>query len=132
MTAFFDTNILVYAQSGDRKGEIAREVVSGGGWLSVQVLNEFVSVLARKQRKTWAEIEEAVTDVLAIVEEPIPLTLPIHHDARRLAADHTLSFYDALIVAAAFGGGCTVLYSEDLQAGRRFGPLTIVNPFAVP
>jgi predicted nucleic acid-binding protein len=41
-----------------------------------------------------------------------------------------LSWYDALIVAAAMEGGCSLLYSEDLQSGRRFGDLRIENPFA--
>jgi predicted nucleic acid-binding protein len=35
-----------------------------------------------------------------------------------------------LIVAAALEGGCSLLYSEDLQSGRNFGDLRIENPFA--
>ncbi len=42
----------------------------------------------------------------------------------------SLSFWDALIVQAALEGSCKTLYSEDLQAGRRFGELEIENPFA--
>jgi predicted nucleic acid-binding protein len=37
--------------------------------------------------------------------------------------------WDALIVQAALSGGADVLYSEDLQHGRRFGELRIENPF---
>lgn len=51
--------------------------------------------------------------------------------AIRLAQAHGLSHWDALIVQAAIDGGCKWLYSEDLQAGRRFGTLEVVNPFAV-
>lgn len=40
------------------------------------------------------------------------------------------SIYDALIIAAALEAGCAALLSEDLQLGRRFGTLTIQNPFA--
>jgi predicted nucleic acid-binding protein len=40
-----------------------------------------------------------------------------------------LSFYDALIVASAIGGGCDVLYSEDMQYGRSISGLAIVDPF---
>lgn len=40
------------------------------------------------------------------------------------------SFYDALIVAAAFSAGCTRLCSEHLQHGQRIGRLLITNPFA--
>jgi len=46
-----------------------------------------------------------------------------------LTERHGLSWYDALIVAAALEGQCEVLYSEDLQHGRRFGDLQIQNPF---
>ena len=35
-----------------------------------------------------------------------------------LAQMHRLSFYDALIVAAALEAGCDTLYSEDMQHGR--------------
>lgn len=42
----------------------------------------------------------------------------------------SLSFYDALIVAAAMEAKCDTLYTEDLQAGQKIEGLTIVNPFA--
>ena len=42
---------------------------------------------------------------------------------------YSLSFYDALIVAAALEAGCTRLLSEDLQDGLRIERLTIENPF---
>jgi predicted nucleic acid-binding protein len=41
-----------------------------------------------------------------------------------------LSFWDALVVRAALVSGCSRLLSEDLQAGRRFERLEVVNPFA--
>jgi predicted nucleic acid-binding protein len=41
----------------------------------------------------------------------------------------TISASDALIVAAALEAGCDTLFSEDMQHGRKFGGLTIVNPF---
>jgi predicted nucleic acid-binding protein len=46
-----------------------------------------------------------------------------------LARRDQLSWYDSLIVAAAIQGECEILYSEDLQHGRRFGDLVIQNPF---
>jgi predicted nucleic acid-binding protein len=42
-----------------------------------------------------------------------------------------LSYWDALIVAAAQAQGCRYLLSEDLQHGQQFGRLQIVDPFAV-
>lgn len=49
--------------------------------------------------------------------------------ASRLEEEHTLSFWDALIVQAAIQAGAERLVSEDLQNGRRFGVLTTENPF---
>ena len=129
MSAFFDTNILVYAQQTDAKGDRARELFAACGKLSVQVLNEFTAVSRRKQRRDWREIDEAVADVLTIVDPPLPITLDLNHAARALAQDHQLSFYDALIVVTAIEAGCDTLFSEDMQHGRSIGGLVIVNPF---
>ena len=97
--------------------------------ISVQVINEFANVSRRKLGRSWAEIEAAIGDVLAVMAPPLPVTLAMSDAARRLAAEHGVSFYDALIVAAALDGGCTVLLTEDMQAGRSFGGLRVVNPF---
>jgi predicted nucleic acid-binding protein len=129
VSAFFDTNILVYAQQAGAKGERARALLSGGGKLSVQVLNEFTAVARRKPGKEWGGIGEAISDVLALVDPPFALTLELHDAARALAEGELLSFYDALIIASAIGGGCDVLYSEDMQHGRSISGLAIVNPF---
>jgi len=129
VSAFFDTNILVYAQQAGTKADRARALLAGGGKLSVQVLNEFTAVARRKQGKDWREIAEAIADALVLVDPPIALTVDLHVAARALAEDHRLSFYDALIVAAAIEGECDVLYSEDLQHGGAIGSLTIRNPF---
>jgi predicted nucleic acid-binding protein len=129
VSAFFDTNILVYAQQAGVKADRARALIMDGGKLSVQVLNEFAVVSRRKQGKDWREIGEAISDVLALLDPPLALTLDLHQAARALAEHQLLSFYDALIVASAIDGGCDVLYSEDMQHGRSIGGLAIVNPF---
>ena len=129
MSAFFDTNILVYAQQAGGKADRARALFAGGGKISVQVLNEFTAVSRRKQRKDWREITEAISDVLMTVDPPLALTLDLHTTARTLAEDHQLPFYDALIVASAIEAGCDTLFTEDMQHDRKFGHLAIVNPF---
>jgi predicted nucleic acid-binding protein len=129
VSAFFDTNILVYAQQTGGKADRARALLAGGGKISVQVLNEFTAVYRRKQRKDWREISEAISDVLMTVDPPLALTLDLHTAARALAEDHQLPFYDALIVASAIEAGCDTLFTEDMQHDRKFGRLAIVNPF---
>jgi predicted nucleic acid-binding protein len=132
VSVFFDTNIIVYAQQPNSKGEIARELLARGGVVSVQVLNEFASVSHRKFNRSWGEIAEAIKDVLAVTDAPVAISLDLHGAARTLAEQHKLSFYDALIVAAALDAGCETLLSEDMQNGRRFEELTIRNPFDGP
>ena len=112
-----------------RQGRSGPRVFAGGGKLSVQVLNEFTAVVAAQARRDWREIADAIDDALAVVDPPLPLTLDLHIAARTLAEEHRLSFYDALIVAAALEAGCDTLFTEDLQHGRTFGDITIVNPF---
>jgi len=129
VSSFFDTNIVVYAQERGEKGNIARALLAEGGYLSVQVLNEFASVSSRKQGRTWPEIEDAVSDILALVKPPLSITIDLNRQARRLASEIGFSFYDALIVAAAIKAGCQTLYSEDMQHGRTVGSVTITNPF---
>ena len=62
MTAFLDTNVLIYAQGAEPKSEVARQAILAGGVISVQVLNEFAAVLRRKFRFEWDVIIEAVTE----------------------------------------------------------------------
>jgi predicted nucleic acid-binding protein len=129
VSVFFDTNILVYAQQAGPQSDRARTLLAGGGKLSVQVLNEFVAVCRRKLGKDWREIADAIDDLLALLDPPVPLTLDLHVAGRALAEMHQLSFYDALIVAAAIESGCDTLYSEDMQHDQIIGGLTIRNPF---
>ncbi|MCI0598471.1 MAG: PIN domain-containing protein [Beijerinckiaceae bacterium] len=130
MKPFLDTNILVYAQQDDPRGDRARALVLAGGTISVQVLNEFANVLRKKLGRGWMEIAEALDDVRAALDPAWPLTIENHSAAVALAGEHGFSFFDALIVAAAVEAGCDTLLTEDLQADRKIGGLRLVNPFA--
>jgi predicted nucleic acid-binding protein len=127
--AFFDTNILVYAATSDRRKLKAAACLSHGGVASVQVLNEFVHVARRKFRTDWPQIEFALLQFRSSLEDILPITPQTHDSAVVLARDHGLAFYDALIVAAALEAGCDTLFSEDMQHGRNIGSLSIINPF---
>ncbi|MCK1759330.1 PIN domain-containing protein [Bradyrhizobium sp. 137] len=129
MSAFFDSNILIYAYSTDARRQRALTTIAGGGAISAQVLNEFTNVLRKKQKQDWLVIDAAVQSLSFRFPDIVPLTSDTHAAALALARDHSLAFYDALIVAAAIEAGCDTLYSEDLQHGRSIGGLTIVDPF---
>ena len=127
---FLDTNILVYAfTTSDPRRTIAERLIADGGIVSVQVFNEFVNVSRRKLRFQWPEVESALRALRTILDPPIPLTIDLHESAITLAREHRLAFYDALIVAAASRTDCAVLFTEDMQDGKRMGTLTIRNPF---
>ena len=107
MSRFFDTNILVYAFLDAVKRERAIEVLSEGGLISIQVLNEFTNVALKKRRRSWPEIEAALGVIRARFPKVILLTVEIHASAVVLAREHGLSIYDALIVAAALRPAAT-------------------------
>ena len=77
----------------------------------------------------WPQIEFALGQFRDSLDDVVAITLTTHESAVTLARDHGLSFYDALIVATAQETGCDTLFTEDMQRGRRFGSVTIVNPF---
>lgn len=136
MTAFVDTNILVYAEDRDAgsKHTIARELVtdlwrSGEGVLSIQVLQEFFVNVTRKVPQPLSP-----GDALAIVEQyltwrVVENTGDLLLAGIRLASTLKVSFWDALMIQAARVARCDRLWTEDLNHGQRIGDLVIVNPF---
>jgi len=127
---FLDTNILIYAfAAGDRRSLRAESLMAEGGVLGVQVLNEFTSVARRKLSWDWTQVEGALAVISELLGPARPLTAEIHGHAVTLARNSTLAFYDALVIAAAADAGCRVLLTEDLQHGRKFGGVTVENPF---
>jgi predicted nucleic acid-binding protein len=127
---FFDTTILIYTVTeNDPRADIAANLLADGGTISVQVLNEFAAVARRKLRMDLDEIEEALTSVRVLCDEPVSITVKLHESALRIAKRYGFHIYDSLIVAAALEAECTTLYSEDMQHGQIIDSLTIQNPF---
>jgi predicted nucleic acid-binding protein len=133
--AFFDTNVVVYAhdRNADVKRDRARALIeahvrSGDLVLSTQVLIESYNTL---QRAALLKREAALAVVEALADEHVVATdADMVLRAIRLSQRHQLSHWDGLVVQAALDAGCAVLFSEDMQAGMRFGDLEVVNPFA--
>lgn len=126
---FFDTNIVVYAFSEDRRQQRARQLLGETGLISAQVLNEFINVARTKHRRSWRDIGHAVAVIRGQVPDILPVTAETSAAALELCARYNLPVYDALIVASALEGRCTTLMSEDFQHGMRFDGLTVENPF---
>lgn len=132
--AFFDTNILVYADdasSPDKQARAIRVIADcqrrGLAVISLQVMQEYFVAVTRKlgvdpelaQRKVellsrGRVVRFAEGDVIAAIE--------LHRLTR-------ISFWDAMIVHAARVAGAAVLYSEDMQHGGVVGGVPVVNPF---
>ncbi len=128
---FFDTNVLIYAVAqNDPRNIRAEELLASGGVLSVQILNEFVSVARRRILMSWSDVLEALDAFRVLCPSPLPITLEMHEASLEIAQRHGYNIYDALVVAAALQAGCTTLYSEDLNDGQIIDrKLTIRNPF---
>ena len=127
---FLDTKVLLYLLSSDaKKADRAEELLTAGGILSVQVLNEFASVATRKIRMSVAEIREVLATI-RLVCKVVPITEATHDKGLEIADRYGLSVYDAMIIASALIAGCKILLSEDMQDGQIIDDsLEIKNPF---
>ncbi|MBZ5650093.1 MAG: PIN domain-containing protein [Acidobacteriia bacterium] len=128
---FFDTNVLIYAVGkNDPRASKAEALLASGGIISIQSLNEFVSVARRKLDMSWNEVKEFVDLIRVLCSDPVPISLDTHRGALAIAEKYGYSIYDALIASAALEAGCKTLHSEDLQDGQIINrQLTIRNPF---
>jgi len=138
MTApcFVDANVLVYAHNPAEPlkravaGDLLRRLWADfSGRTSIQVLNEFYTVITRKLSApmgpddAWAEVEEFFR------WNPQALDSSLLHRARQIETRYKLNWWDCLVVAAAQQQDCAVLYTEDLQHGAAFDGVRICNPF---
>jgi len=129
--AFLDTNVFVYAiVQDDPRSHHAEELIAEGGRVSVQVLNEFAAMARRKTSMAWGEVQLALESIKTLCPNPLPITLDTYQEALGIAEKYGFKIYDALIVASALEGRCTILYSEDMQDGQVIErQLTIRDPF---
>jgi predicted nucleic acid-binding protein len=132
---FVDTNVLLYAisQAPDERprAERALGILDGTDCaLSVQVLQEFYVQSTRPSRADRIEHQEAVDLIESWLRFPVQeLTVSILRSALACKHEYQISYWDAAIVEAARAAGCREVLSEDLQDGRDYGGVVVVNPF---
>ncbi len=131
---FADTNILVYALDPAEPvrqpvaSRLLREAAATGNLvISTQVLQEFYAVMLRRRLLSPADAADAVQSWAE--HEVVGSTPALVMRAVQLHQQHQLEFWDAMVVQAALDAGCSLLYTEDMQHGRQFGDLQLVNPF---
>ena len=135
-TIFLDANVLVYARdsSEPEKQPLAQRWLTHlwqarRGRLSYQVLDEFYVAVTRKL-KPGMEPNAARRDVRNLtVWDPLPIDKATVMEAWALEDQFSLSWWDALIVAAANIKGCRWLLSEDFEDQAVFGAVQVINPF---
>jgi predicted nucleic acid-binding protein len=128
---FLDTNVLIYAVGkNDPRASKAEALLAGGGIVSIQSLNEFVSVARRKLDMPWKDVTKFLDLICVLCPNPVPISLDTHRGALGIAEKYGYSIYDALIASAALEADCKTLFSEDFQDGQIINrQLTIRNPF---
>ena len=134
---FIDSNVFLYLFDpvATRKREIAtalvrRALADDSACISFQVVQEVLRVLVEKLPQPASA--EGAQQFLVHTLEPLWRVGPsaaLYAQALALRERYQLSFFDALIVAAALAAGCKRLLSEDLQHGQRIGSLRVENPF---
>jgi predicted nucleic acid-binding protein len=137
MTAVFvDTNVLLYSEDGAHPQKQARAIAwltelwkRRCGRLSTQVLNEFyVSATRRVQPPMPAG--DARAEVRRYQRwNPWLVDHATVETAWAIESRFGLSYWDALVVAAARHLRCRYLLSDDLQHGQRLDDVEVVNPF---
>jgi predicted nucleic acid-binding protein len=135
---FLDANILVYAHDKDagEKHATALAIVKDiwekrTGVLSNQVLQEFYVGVTRKIQKPIAKSE--AREILRAyicwsIKENSPVSII---RATEIEEKHRISFWDALVIVAAYEANCEKILTEDLNSGQIIEGVLIENPFKV-
>jgi predicted nucleic acid-binding protein len=133
---FVDTNVLVYARDA---GETVKQPQARAwlehlwrtrsGRVSFQVLQEFYVTVTKKLDPGLTQTEARAELRSLLAWRPAPVDGETLEEAWSLEDRYSLSFWDALIVAAARATGCDRLLSERLTDGETYGSVTVINPF---
>ena len=130
---FIDTNILIYSLDGfdSKKQKASRDVIralskNDLGVISTQVLQEFYVASIKKLGADPLIIKDIIRSLERI--ETVIITPSLIMEAIDCSITNRLSFWDALIVAAAESSNCSHLYTEDLNHGQIIRGVRVENP----
>jgi predicted nucleic acid-binding protein len=130
-----DSNVLVYAlhrEAGPKwpaAAAIVERAAAASCFLTLQAISEFYAVVTRKQlmvRKMAAlRAEDFTTAFPTLSTSPQAV-----RNALALAGTGHVSWWDAVLIATAAEGGCSVILSEDFTAGATILGVRVERPFA--
>jgi predicted nucleic acid-binding protein len=133
-----DTNIWLYSHDtrDPHKQACAQQLIATVRPLALpwQVGCELVAA-SRKlapagftEAQAWSALNamRALADIILL---PVPDLWP---ETQTLQGRYSLSFWDALLVAACLRDGVKILYTEDIGAPRNIDSLSLINPFLNP
>ena len=136
---FVDTNVIVYRYDirDPRKQARAEQWyqflwVTRSARVSFQVLQELYAVITRKMKPTASSSEARAIVRKLMSWQPVSADAALLEMGWLLQDRYSLSWWDALIVAAAQRSNCKALLTEDLQHGQAFDDVRVVDPFAAP
>lgn len=133
---FLDSNVVIYAHEAgpDPRCLAARRVMQkvtaeASGWISAQVIAEFISTITRKPPVRLAPAEAvAAASRLAGSMTLVPLDEAVVREALRAVERYGLDYFDAQIWAVARVSGCRMILTEDTH-GEEIEGVAYVNPF---
>lgn len=131
---FIDTNIIVYSLDlyDQPRREKARSILrnvrkSFSGVISTQVMQEFY-VAATNKLKADPVLTKGILSRLSNFEV-VSMTPELIFSAIDCSILNRLSFWDALIIAAAASANCKEIWTEDLNHDQVILGVRISNPF---
>lgn len=132
--SFIDSNIFLYSldSSDKKKQKQAEEILKNLAdnykiCISTQVLNEVYAVATRK-----LGIDPLTTkDYLRLLNnfDVVLVTQTIIESAIDCSILNRVSYWDALMIAAAESAKCKVIFTEDMQDKGKLRGVSIINPF---
>lgn len=132
--SFLDTNVLVYAVSGDPgeavKAARARELIETADFgISAQVLQEFYVTVVRKIAVPLAP-EAALEWVMQFAMFPChSIGAQTVQLGAEISETYGISYWDGAILAAAQSLSANTLFTEDLNHGQDYAGVRVVDPF---
>ena len=136
MTAFLDTDVLLYAVSKTpseaAKAKVALALLDNpDSVLSTQVLQEFYVQATRVGRADALSHDQARLLMESWLRfQVVSVTPALVFAALATKKRWGLSYWDSVIIESARSAGCKKVFTEDMQDGQDFAGVKVVNPFA--